>query len=112
MPTTTWPCSRWPSLAPTCWPPWVPFVVGCSTGGWPSSTSTLATPATALVTGHLEDLGVSFSGIFPNSRADGDVPLMQSLNGITITTDDVAVASDHGKHLLAYVLSDLITAAS
>jgi hypothetical protein len=72
----------------------------------------LVAPATAQVAGHLEDLGVSFSGIFPNTRADGDVLRMQSLNGITVTTDDVAVASDHGKDLLAYVLNDLITAAS
>jgi hypothetical protein len=43
------------------------------------------------------------------ARADGDVLRVQSPNGITVTTDDVAVASDHGEDLLAYVLSDLIT---
>ena len=72
----------------------------------------LDNPATAQVAGHLEDLGVSFSGIFPNTRADGDVLRMQSLNGITVTTDDVAVASDHGKELLAYVLNDLVNSAA
>ncbi len=37
---------------------------------------------------------------------------MQSLNGISVTTDDVAVASEHGKELPAYVLNDLITTTS
>ena len=71
----------------------------------------LDSPTTALVAGHLEELGVSFSGIFPNSRANGDVLRMQSLNGITVVADDVSVASDHGRDLLAYVLDDLAATA-
>jgi serine/threonine-protein kinase RsbW len=67
----------------------------------------LDTPATALVADHLERLGVSYSGIFPNSRADGDVLRMQSLHRVRIKADDVAVASDHGRELLDYVLADL-----
>lgn len=67
----------------------------------------LETPATALVADHLERLGVSYSGIFPNSRTDGDVLRMQSLHRVTVTADDVAVASDHGRELLDYVLADL-----
>ena len=67
----------------------------------------LEDPATALVAEHLEDLGVSYSGVFPNSMADGDVLRMQSLNGVTVTAGDVAVASDHGRELLEYVLADL-----
>jgi GNAT superfamily N-acetyltransferase len=67
----------------------------------------LDTPATALVADHLERLGVSYSGIFPNSRCDGDVLRMQSLHRVRIKEDDVAVASDHGKELLEYVLADL-----
>jgi hypothetical protein len=67
----------------------------------------LDTPATALVADHLERLGVSYSGIFPNSRADGDVLRMQSLNRVRVKADDVAVASDHGRELLDYVLADL-----
>jgi len=67
----------------------------------------LDTPATALVADHLERLGVSYSGIFPNSRCDGDVLRMQSLHRVRIKADDVAVASEHGRELLDYVLADI-----
>jgi serine/threonine-protein kinase RsbW len=67
----------------------------------------LDTPATALVADHLERLGVSYSGIFPNPKADGDVLRMQSLHQVRVKADDVAVASDHGRELLDYVLADL-----
>jgi hypothetical protein len=66
----------------------------------------LDTPATALVADHLERLGVGYSGIFPNPRADGDVLRMQSLHRVRVKADDVAVASDHGRELLEYVLAD------
>jgi serine/threonine-protein kinase RsbW len=64
-------------------------------------------PATALVADHLEALGVSYSGVFPNSRCDGDVLRMQSLHRVRIEADDVSVASEHGRELLEYVLADL-----
>lgn len=67
----------------------------------------LDTPATALVADHLEQLGVSYSGVFPNSRCDGDVLRMQSLHRVRVKADDVSVASDHGQELLEYVLADL-----
>jgi hypothetical protein len=67
----------------------------------------LETPATALVADHLERLGVSYAGVFPNSRADGDVLRMQSLHRVRVNAEDVAVASDHGRELLNYVLADL-----
>ena len=67
----------------------------------------LEMPATALVADHLERLGVGYSGIFPNPRADGDVLRMQSLHRVRVKADDVAVASDHGRELLDYVLADL-----
>ena len=67
----------------------------------------LEKPATALVADHLERLGVSYAGVFPNSRTDGDVLRMQSLHRARVTADDVAVASDHGRELLDYVLADL-----
>jgi hypothetical protein len=71
----------------------------------------LDTPATALVAEDLEALGVSYAGIFPNHRADGDVLRMQSLHRVRVKADDVAVASDHGRELLDYVLGDLPSAA-
>jgi hypothetical protein len=67
----------------------------------------LERPATALVADDLERLGVSYAGIFPNRRTDGDVLRMQSLHRVRVKADDVAVASDHGRELLQYVLSDL-----
>lgn len=67
----------------------------------------LERPATALLADHLERLGVSYSGIFPNHRAAGDVLRMQSLHRVRVKADDVAVASDHGGELLEYVLADL-----
>jgi hypothetical protein len=67
----------------------------------------LENPATALVSGHLERLGVSYAGVFPNRRVDGDVLRMQSLHRVRVRAEDVAVASDHGRELLDYVLADL-----
>jgi serine/threonine-protein kinase RsbW len=67
----------------------------------------LQTPATAQVADHLERLGVSYAGVFPNPHADGDVLRMQSLHRVRVKADDIAVASDHGRELLDYVLADL-----
>ena len=67
----------------------------------------LEQPATALLSDHLERLGVSYAGVFPNRRVDGDVLRMQSLHRVRIKADDVSVASDHGRELLDYVLADL-----
>lgn len=67
----------------------------------------LDTPATAVVADHLERLGVSYAGVFPNVHCDGDVLRMQSLHRARIKADDVSVASEHGRELLDYVLADL-----
>ena len=67
----------------------------------------LERPATALVADGLERLGLSYSGVFPNHRTDGDVLRMQSLHRVRVKADDIAVASDHGRELLDYVLDDL-----
>jgi serine/threonine-protein kinase RsbW len=66
----------------------------------------LENPATALASDHLERLGVSYAGVFPNRHVDGDVLRMQSLHRVRVTADDVATASDHGRELLDYVLAD------
>jgi hypothetical protein len=66
----------------------------------------LENPATALVADHLERLGVSYAGIFPNNRTDGDVLRMQSLHRVRIAAGDISVASEHGRELLEYVLAD------
>jgi hypothetical protein len=66
----------------------------------------LEAPTTALVSDHLGKLGVSYAGVFPNRRVDGDVLRMQSLHRVQVTADDLSVASDHGRELLDYVLTD------
>jgi hypothetical protein len=67
----------------------------------------LENPATAILADHLERLGVSYAGVFPNNRTDGDVLRMQSLHRARVAPEDIAVASDHGRKLLDYVLADL-----
>lgn len=67
----------------------------------------LEKPATALLADQLERLGVSYAGVFPNHRTDGDVLRMQSLHRVRVKADDIAVASDHGRELLDYVIADL-----
>jgi hypothetical protein len=67
----------------------------------------LEDPATSLLADHLERLGVSYAGIFPNTHANGDVLRLQSLHRARIAPDDIAVASEHGRELLDYVLADL-----
>jgi len=66
----------------------------------------LENPATALLADHLERLGVSYAGVFPNNRTDGDVLRMQSLHRTKISADDISVASEHGRELLGYVIAD------
>jgi GNAT superfamily N-acetyltransferase len=67
----------------------------------------LENPGTALAGDHLERLGVSYAGVFPNNRTSGDVLRMQSLHRVRVSAGDIAVASNHGRELLDYVLADL-----
>jgi hypothetical protein len=55
----------------------------------------------------LEDLRLTYSGIFLNHRAAGDVLRLQSLRRATAISHDVVVASPHGAALLDYVLADM-----
>lgn len=70
----------------------------------------LENPATALLADHLERLGLSYAGIFPNPHASADVLRLQSLHRGRITAEDISVASDHGQQLLEYVLKDIAKA--
>ena len=67
----------------------------------------LERPGTGLTCDQLRALGVSYAGVFPNHRVDGDVLRLQSLHRAKISAEDIAVASDHGRELLDYVLADL-----
>jgi hypothetical protein len=64
-------------------------------------------PETANVSESLEELRLSYSGIFPNHMASGDVLRLQSLRQATALSHDVAVASPHGAALLEYVIADM-----
>ncbi len=63
----------------------------------------LSDPATgALPMAVHDELDVFFGGIVPELR-DGDVLRLQWLNGVEADPSDIAVASDFGRELLAYV---------
>lgn len=64
-------------------------------------------PESAHVSESLEELRLSYSGIFPNNKAAGDVLRLQCLRNATALSHDVAVASPHGSTLLEYVVADM-----
>jgi hypothetical protein len=64
-------------------------------------------PEAARLSDSLEELRLSYSGIFPNNQAVGDVLRLQSLRDASAWSHDVAVASPHGAALLEYVIADM-----
>ncbi len=64
-------------------------------------------PESAHVGDALEELDLTYSGIFPNNQAVGDVMRLQCLRDATAWSHDVAVASTHGAALLEYVIADM-----
>jgi hypothetical protein len=64
-------------------------------------------PESAHVSDSLEELRLTYSGIFLNHRAAGDVLRLQTLRRATAMSHDVVVASPHGAALLEYVLADM-----
>ena len=64
-------------------------------------------PESAHVSDSLTELSLSYSGIFPNNQAAGDVLRLQCLRNATAWSHDVAVASAHGAALLNYVIADM-----
>jgi hypothetical protein len=64
-------------------------------------------PETAHLSESLEELKLSYSGVFPNQMASGDVLRLQCLRDATVLSHDVAVASPHGAALLEYVIADM-----
>jgi serine/threonine-protein kinase RsbW len=65
----------------------------------------LADPGTQRHGDGLRDLGFAFGGVFPNHRHDCDVLRYQYLDRVTLDTSDIALASDHGRELLEYVMA-------
>jgi hypothetical protein len=64
-------------------------------------------PESAHVSESLEELRLSYSGIFPNHMASGDVLRLQCLRRATALSHDIEVASPHGRALLDYVIADM-----
>jgi serine/threonine-protein kinase RsbW len=67
-------------------------------------------PETSHLGEALEALRLSYSGIFPNNKAAGDVLRLQSLRNALALSHDVVVASPHGTALLEYVIADMESA--
>jgi len=67
-------------------------------------------PATEVVGDHLRDAGFRFAGVFPSAHHAGENLRTQALRpGVVVAPDDVSVASDHGRELLDYILTDSLT---
>jgi GNAT superfamily N-acetyltransferase len=64
-------------------------------------------PESAHVSDSLEELKLSYSGIFPNNMASGDVLRLQCLRQAVALSHDITVASPHGTALLDYVVADM-----
>jgi hypothetical protein len=67
----------------------------------------LEQPATQIVFNeHHTEINFCFAGIFPNKHRQGDVLRLQSFADINLHIADIELASDHGRELLDFVLSD------
>lgn len=65
----------------------------------------LSRPETGLFGDGLQELGLSFGGVYPEYE-DGDVLVLQSLNNVDIDTDAICTASPHGEFVRDFVVSD------
>lgn len=65
----------------------------------------LGEPATSYYGSGLQEMGLSFAGIYPEYE-DGDVLVLQNLNNVDLKPDEIEVASDLGTYLRDVVLRD------
>ena len=65
----------------------------------------LGEPATSHYGSGLQEMGLSFAGIYPEYE-DGDVLVLQNLNNVDLKPDEIEVASDLGAYLRDVVLRD------
>ena len=67
----------------------------------------LQSHATQLVLDPLTDqTKFGFAGVFPNRERNGDVLRLQSFADIDLHVEDISIASDHGRELLDFIVSD------
>ena len=65
----------------------------------------LGDPATSYFGSGLQEIGLSFSGIYPEYD-NGDVLVLQCLNNVEVKPEEINVASDMGTFLRDFVLAD------
>jgi serine/threonine-protein kinase RsbW len=65
----------------------------------------MADPLTAHFGAGLQEIGLSFSGVYPEYDK-GDVLVLQSLNNVELRPEEIQVASEMGQFLLDFVLQD------
>lgn len=70
----------------------------------------LSDPLTAHFAAGLHEMGLWFAAVMPE-YADGDVMWLQSLNNVEVSTDNINVASEFGRHLRDFVVRDMQQAA-
>lgn len=66
----------------------------------------LSDPLTGFFGNGLHELGLSFSGIYPEYTAEGDVLVMQCLNNVEFDPAEIKVASPFGEQLRDFVMAD------
>ena len=54
-----------------------------------------------------EQTNFGFAGVFPNRERNGDVLRLQAFANIDLHVQDISIASDHGRELLDFILSDV-----
>lgn len=65
----------------------------------------LGDPGTSLYASGLQELGLSFCGVYPEYR-DGDCLVLQSLNNVDVDPDSINVASELGAYMKDFVIAD------
>ncbi len=65
----------------------------------------MSNPLTQYFGSGLQEIGLSFSGIYPEYE-NGDILVLQSLNNVEVKPEEIQVASDMGQFLLDFVLKD------
>jgi serine/threonine-protein kinase RsbW len=70
----------------------------------------LSDPATSMYASGLQELGLSFCGVYPEYQ-DGDVLVLQCLNNVDIDPEDIQVASPMGEFVRDFVIADSRSAA-
>lgn len=66
----------------------------------------LSDPLTSHFGAGLQELGLSFCGVYPE-YADGDVLVLQNLNNVAVDASKIVVASPTGEYLRDFVITDL-----